>query len=532
MSGLLRRTRASLLAQTGIITVCGLVLAATQARANAVIYSGSLLISTTTYEDQGAVAGLVAGVSQLAGAAGKKNALPGPNVTAVSNGNLSTVFNNAKVDGSFGVTSPITLQDLNVSNSPGTVLSTLNIDPNLVSTSFSSKSELSLNIANTSKGYVATFMGYQGGGVGNLDVSNSDTTAYKDATNPVTATFATGTGANPNYAFNRAVVAVNGSTGSVSVTPTLAYGGNNGRSAVLNPATGLYYTVGNSNNGSTTNSALTTSTGLEVVTPGSTPNSTMIDPNYNSVAGDKAGKDSNFRGLTLYNNQLYFTKGSGSNGADTVYTVSNPGGTLPTAANATAPGTTISILPGFPTGAASANGQPTNTPFGLFFANSTTLYVADEGGGLAANAGLEKWSLSGGVWHEDYTLQANLIGTTYAVNGWATETTVGLRDLTGRVNADGTVTLWADTATSSASGDNGADPNEIAQITDKLSTLALPNSEQFSVLDGPVLGLRYGGVAFASAVPELSTWMMMILGFAGLGFTAYRRKSKPALLAA
>jgi hypothetical protein len=30
------------------------------------------------------------------------------------------------------------------------------------------------------------------------------------------------------------------------------------------------------------------------------------------------------------------------------------------------------------------------------------------------------------------------------------------------------------------------------------------------------------------AVPEASTWAMMILGFAGVGFMAYRRKSKPA----
>jgi hypothetical protein len=36
----------------------------------------------------------------------------------------------------------------------------------------------------------------------------------------------------------------------------------------------------------------------------------------------------------------------------------------------------------------------------------------------------------------------------------------------------------------------------------------------------------------ASAVPEPSTWAMMILGFCGLGFMAYRRKSKPALMAA
>jgi hypothetical protein len=36
----------------------------------------------------------------------------------------------------------------------------------------------------------------------------------------------------------------------------------------------------------------------------------------------------------------------------------------------------------------------------------------------------------------------------------------------------------------------------------------------------------------ASAVPEPSTWAMMLLGFASIGFMAYRRKSKPALMAA
>ncbi|SHK60508.1 PEP-CTERM protein-sorting domain-containing protein [Bradyrhizobium lablabi] len=35
-----------------------------------------------------------------------------------------------------------------------------------------------------------------------------------------------------------------------------------------------------------------------------------------------------------------------------------------------------------------------------------------------------------------------------------------------------------------------------------------------------------------SSVPEPSTWAMMILGFAGVGFMAYRRKSKPTLKAA
>jgi hypothetical protein len=36
----------------------------------------------------------------------------------------------------------------------------------------------------------------------------------------------------------------------------------------------------------------------------------------------------------------------------------------------------------------------------------------------------------------------------------------------------------------------------------------------------------------ASSVPEPSTWAMMLLGFAGVGFMAYRRKSKPALMTA
>jgi hypothetical protein len=39
-------------------------------------------------------------------------------------------------------------------------------------------------------------------------------------------------------------------------------------------------------------------------------------------------------------------------------------------------------------------------------------------------------------------------------------------------------------------------------------------------------------IAVTTGVPEPSTWAMLLLGFAGVGFMAYRRKSKPALLAA
>ncbi|KRQ94756.1 hypothetical protein CQ12_04305 [Bradyrhizobium jicamae] len=41
--------------------------------------------------------------------------------------------------------------------------------------------------------------------------------------------------------------------------------------------------------------------------------------------------------------------------------------------------------------------------------------------------------------------------------------------------------------------------------------------------------LMVSEVQFLSAVPEPSTWVMMIAGFAGLGFVAYRRKTQSAI---
>ena len=48
--------------------------------------------------------------------------------------------------------------------------------------------------------------------------------------------------------------------------------------------------------------------------------------------------------------------------------------------------------------------------------------------------------------------------------------------------------------------------------------------------ESPVWGIV--PTSFVTPVPEPSTWAMLLLGFAGVGFMAYRRKSKPALMAA
>jgi hypothetical protein len=76
------------------------------------------------------------------------------------------------------------------------------------------------------------------------------------------------------------------------------------------------------------------------------------------TTADKPGKDNNFRGLTIFNNTMYVTKGSSGNGINTVYQVGNAG-VLPTPTDVkTAP---ITILPGFPTTLASGVAQDAST---------------------------------------------------------------------------------------------------------------------------------------------------------------------------
>ena len=58
--------------------------------------------------------------------------------------------------------------------------------------------------------------------------------------------------------------------------------------------------------------------------------------------------------------------------------------------------------------------------------------------------------------------------------------------------------------------------------------LGVANCEDVCTISGQVTS----GTLSIAAVPEPSTWAMLLLGFAGLGFIAYRRKNKAALMAA
>jgi hypothetical protein len=449
---------------------------------------------------------------------------------AVADGSYPYVFNNDASDPSFGVTSPIFLDQI---TPDGRLVNVLRVPDGTgpggtradhMVTSFSSKSELALNLS--TDGRDLTFMGYDAT-PNTVDASNANTPGAIDPTNPVTS------------AYYRVVAEVDQS-GRISYTLTNAYSGDNGRAAILNNSGGdnVLYMAGNAGNGTNPQPpGIISGTGAQITTPQRVPEAAQTPGAATPVGSfnvtqlgdpiDKVGKDTNFRGLGIYNNVVYYTKGSGSNGVNTVYFIDTTGKACPDGVGLPQPGATLPaspidynpallqsegvtpynmcILKGFPTTLAKSPSADA-FPFGLFFANPDTLYVADEGNGTATydaatgtysaaaaqtTAGLQKWVFNGTQWNLAYTLTGGLnLGQPYTVRGYPTgdnaatglpwaPATDGLRNITGRVNPNGTVTIWAITSTVSGSGDQGADPNKLVAITDRLSATSLPASEQF-----------------------------------------------------
>src|ERR1022692_1369022 len=173
----------SLLALT-VLTGSTLI-AATSAGASAhgpggaIFQPGDLLVSGSVYDNNPGI--LTPGVTVLP---------PGCTtgcVVATNDGSYPGVWDNALADASFGVTSPIFLDQLTPS---GRLLSTLRLpdgsrngsglDGDHMVTSFSSKSELALNLS--TDGRYVTFMGYVTKPDA-IDVSNSNTPGVIDPTN-------------------------------------------------------------------------------------------------------------------------------------------------------------------------------------------------------------------------------------------------------------------------------------------------------------------------------------------------------------
>ncbi len=521
----------------GLALTLGLgALIAAPAQANdwhhhAPLLPGNLLVSESTY----ASAPITAGVTQLP--PGCATAPIGSCATAVADGNsFPFVFNNDSVDSFFGVTSPVVLDEL----TPwGEHIATIPVPDNQFVTSFSSKSELALNLS--LEGRYVSFMGYDAQ-PGAVDVSNANTPGVIDPGNG---------DVGPYYR----VVAQLDRWGHFTFTRTNAYSGDNGRAAIINDEHGqdLIYAAGNAGQSKKPVNGVILGAGAQFITPSSLPEAdqTPGQPtplgSFNITelghAADKSSKDNNYRGIAVHDNVIYYTKGSGGNGINTVYFVDTtgkacpgtgvglpvPGAPLPTSPPTfTVSGggpvpTNMCILKGFPTNLATST---TMFPFGMWFANDHTLYVADEGAGdntfangqytnatAAAQpaAGLEKWVFSAGSWHLAYTVQNGLdLGQPYTVPGYPpglntgpggtggpwSPATDGLRALTGRVGRDGIATIWAVTSTVSGGGDNGADPDKLVATIDPVDATTPSPWQRFWTLRTAKFGQILRGVSF------------------------------------
>jgi len=200
------------------------------------------------------------------------------------------------------------------------------------------------------------------------------------------------------------------------------------------------------------------------------------------------------RTAEIYNGQLYVSADS-TQGATNISSY----GALPT--STTTPVVLTGLGPSVTLNGSNGNSINNSTgtvylsPENFFFANSTTLYVADGGvpknGGLG-DGGLQKWSLVNGSWTLDYTLSAglNLIPNTTASTSPNYSGDTGLIGLTGQVNG-GSVQLYATTEPLTDLGQTA-----VVEITDTLSATT-ETGESFTTLLTASPGENIRGIALA-----------------------------------
>jgi hypothetical protein len=403
---------------------------------------------------------------------------------------------------------------------------------NAVSGEYGSSSEGFLHLSGN--GQSLTVMGY---GV-NAAAFNANPTAYGTlTTDPTKSTALAQSGSLTGQAYvavPRVVVSID-AMGTVDSSTALynVYNGQNPRAAYTVDGSG-YYISGQGQSGDKTG-------GVFYVQNGVATSVTGLD-----TSGKTATQDT--RDVQVYNGQLYASvdskQGSNSN-RDFIGTL-GAAGALPTdvANNSNGPtrlpgfgnngGTGKLVITALNGNGLSSIGQTVNlSPEAYFFANDTTLYVADSGmpkndsalndnGGVGlGNGGLQKWVFSGGSWSLAYTISA---GLDLVANSSASGVT-GLFGLTGVVT-NGTVELYATSNTIT-----GTETTYLYGLSDLLSAKTKAANESFVKLAASPVDSVFRGIAFAptavSEAPEPATYAMMIVGF-GLFGSVLRRDRRAA----
>ena len=390
-----------------------------------------------------------------------------------------------------------------------------------VSGEYGSSSEGTLQLSGN--GQYLTIMGY----ATNADSYNSVYDVNGTGTALAQSPNVTGNAANVSR-----VIALVGANGSVNSTTAITnvFNENNPRSVYTTNGTSFYISgQGNKDN---------TGGVFYVANIGATTATAITGADTSSKSNGAYNQDT--RDVQIVNGQLTVSadssEGTASKGLDI-----DRIGTLGTAGNP--PTTTLNqqptALPGL-NGAitlSNGNGNSINgssgsaylSPENYFYANSTTLYVADTGlskngtqgtaSGNLGDGGLQKWSLVNGSWTLDYTLSTglNLVANT------SSHGVSGLYGLTGKVVGN-QVELFA---TSYVLGDT--DQTYLYGITDALSDTAASQvtGEDFSTLEAAPADSEFKGVSLAP-VPLPPGFPLLLGGLVMVGLIARRSNVAPA----
>jgi hypothetical protein len=398
-----------------------------------------------------------------------------------------------------GQAAPVTLQQFSVNGTSSAVAAGSLVMPQVsvaggnyaVSGEYGSSSEGTLQLSGN--GQYLTFMGY-------ATNANSYNGAYDVGGN------GTALAQSPNAVGNSAdvsrVIALVGANGSVNSTTAISgvFNQNNPRSVYTTDGSSFYISgQGNKD----------TSGGVFYVSRlGATTATAITGVDTHSNSNGSYNQDT--RDVQIVNGTLTVSvdssEGTASKGYDidrigTLGSAGNPPTTTlnqqPTALNGL--NGAITLANGNGNGLNKSSGSVYLSPENYFYANATTLYVADTGDskngtqgtatGNIGDGGLQKWSLVNGTWQLDYTLSAglNLVANT---SGHGVS---GLYGLTAKVVGD-SVEIYT---TSFVLGDT--DQTYLYGITDELSatSAAQVTGETFATLEAATADSEFKGVSFA-----------------------------------
>jgi hypothetical protein len=389
-----------------------------------------------------------------------------------------------------------------------------------VSGEYGSSSEGTLQLSGN--GQYLTIMGY-------ATNANSYNSAY-DVNGTGTAL-----AQSPNVTGNAAdvsrVIALIGANGSIDSTTAITnvFNENNPRSVYTTNGTSFYIS-GQGNDDSTG--------GVFYVAKVGATTATAIT-GADTSSGSHGTYNQDTRDVQIVNGQLTVSadssEGTASKGLDidrigTLGTAGSPPTTTLNQQPTALPGLNgaISLANGNGNALNGSSGSAYLSPENFFYANATTLYVADSGdskngtqgtaSGNIGDGGLQKWSLVNGTWKLDYTLSTglNLVANTNS------DGVSGLYGLTGKVVGNN-VELFA---TSYVLGDT--DQTYLYGITDMLSDTSASQvaGEDFSTLEAAPADSEFKGVSLAP-VPLPPGLPLLLGGLVAVGLVARRSNVAP-----